>query len=374
MGITGFSKFFSEILVKKDISELKNKIVIIDTVYILYKYCIAIRNSGKDYVNKNGNLSSHLIALFNLATFLLKNKITPIFIFDGKTPEIKKNTIQERKKRKLRAINELSEENNENNYIKNFKKSFYLEEIHFQECQLLLKCLGINYIIAPEEADSQCATLSHYDKNLIAGIISDDTDILAFGGTKLLKNFNIKNKCYDEYTLDNILELIVYKANIIRENNNMEAIKVISQKNFITYCILLGNDYIDTLKHYKFDKIFELLVLNDFDINKFLAVLNINENYITNYLNKFNDVYNYYTNALVYDNDYLNINYKLPINVTILEKLMCQFHDFSKEFIIGEINKIIVNNISMKSGENLNNIKRGNIFAVLDNLDNDVYN
>jgi hypothetical protein len=194
---------------------------------------------------------------------------------------------------------------------------------------------------------------------------------LAFGGTKLLKNFNIKNKCYDEYTLDNILELIVYKANIIRENNNMESIKVINQKNFITYCILLGNDYIDTLKHYKFDKIFELLVLNDFDINKFLSVLNINENYITNYLNKFNDVYNYYTNALVYDNEYLNINYKLPINVKILEKLMCQFHDFSKEFIIREFNKIIVNNIRMKSGENLNNIKKGNIFAV---LDNDVYN
>jgi flap endonuclease-1 len=100
MGITGFSKFFSEILVKKDISELKNKIVIIDTVYILYKYCIAIRNSGKDYVNKNGNLSSHLIALFNLATFLLKNKITPIFVFDGKTPEIKNTQYKKEKKEK----------------------------------------------------------------------------------------------------------------------------------------------------------------------------------------------------------------------------------------------------------------------------------
>ncbi len=369
MGITGFSKFFSEILVKKDISELKNKIVIIDTVYILYKYCIAIRNSGNDYVNKNGNLSSHLIALFNLAAFLLKNKITPIFVFDGKTPDIKKHTIQERKKRKIKAINELSDENNDNNYIKNFKKSFYLEEIHFQECQLLLNCLGINYIIAPEEADSQCATLSHYDKNLIAGIISEDTDILAFGGTKLLKNFNIKNKSFDEYTLDNILELIVYKANIIRKNNNMENIKLISQKDFITYCILLGNDYIDSLKHYKFDKIFELLVLNDFDINKFLLALklNINENYITNYLNKFNDVYNYYTNALVYDNEYLNINYKLPINIKTLEKLMCEYHDFNNDYIKGEINKIIINNVYLKTGGNLINIKPNNIFELLEN-------
>ncbi len=366
MGITGFSKFFSEILVKKDITELKNKIVIIDTVYVLYKYCIAIRNSGKDYINKNGNLSSHLIALFNLAIFLLKNNITPIFIFDGKSPDIKKTTIEERKKRKIKAINELSNNtnNNEDNYIKYFKKSFYLEEIHFQECQLLLSCLGIKYIIAPEEADSQCATLSYYDNDLIAGIISDDTDILAFGGKKLLKNFNIKNKCFDEYSLDSILELIVNKANIIRNKNNLDNIQSISQKDFITYCILLGNDYINTLKYLKFDKLFEILVLNDFEIDKFLFAiqnkLNLNDKYIETYLENFNNVYNYYTNAMVYDNNFINIDYKMNVNIKMLEKLMCQYHNFDKNYIIKEIN-----NLEIKPIKSVNKYK--NMFEVLQN-------
>jgi len=364
MGINGFSKFFSEILVKKDISELKNKIVIVDAVYVIYKYCIAIRNTGKDYVNNEGNLSSHLFAIFNISSYLLKNNITPIFVFDGKTPEIKKNTILDRKKKKVKAINELN--NNEiicdnNTYIKNFKKSFHLEEIHYLECQMLLDSLSINYIIAPEEADSQCATLSYYNDN-IAGIISDDTDILVFGATKLIKNFNIKTKSFEEYSHTDILNFIIEKANNIRINHNLDMINNISHKDFITYCILLGNDYLDSIKYLKYDKIFEYLVLCDFDIIRFINYIKINcndskysynEEYLENYLDKFNNVYNYYLNSIVYDNTELIIHNNLNININLVEKLMCKYHNFSLDYIRDEINKIFINNIEINHNKNL---------------------
>ena len=396
MGINNFSKFFSEILKNKSINELKNKIVIIDTIFIIYKYCIAIRNTGKDYVNKDGNLSSHLFAIFNIATFLLKNKITPIFVFDGKTPEIKKNTTNERKKKKMKAINDMNDINNDIHYIKNFKKSFYLEDIHYIECQILLNALGINYINSPEEADSQCAVLSYIDNDLVGGIISEDSDILVFGGKKLIKNFNIKNKTYDEYDFDNIINFMIEKANNIRNIYRIPLINSLSHTNFITYCILLGNDYIDSLKYVKYDKIFENLVISEFKIETFLntiknnvySKMNININfnvdeYLNQYLIKFYEVYNYYISAKVYDPSEIQYNQN-TININMIEKIMCNDHDFDRSLIKFEINRIpynlnnnLLNKISkthviqnkIKKTNNLTNNLTNNFFTLLDCYD-----
>jgi flap endonuclease-1 len=379
MGINSFSKFFSDILQNHSIYELKNKIVIVDTIYIIYKYCIAIRNTGKDYVNKDGNLSSHLLAIFNLATFLLKNKITPIFVFDGRTPDIKKKTTYERKKKKIKASENINNENNEKNinYIKNFKKSFHLEDIHYLECQLLLNALGITYINSPEEADSQCAVLSHI-RDKIGGIISEDSDILVFGGQKLIKNFNIKNKTYDEYDLDSIINFMIEKSDNIRNIYKMPLIDSLTHKDFITYCILLGNDYIDNLKYFKYDKIFEYLVINDFKIDKFLnhikniylirnVVFNI-EDYLNNYLIKFDQVYNYYINAKVFDP--LDIQYnKNDIDINMIEKIMCEYHNFDKNIINHELTRL--KKIPQLCASQEPPIYNGNnnFFALLDSYD-----
>jgi flap endonuclease-1 len=355
MGINGFSKFFSEVLSNKDITDLSHKVVIVDAIYVIYKYCIAIRNTGKDYINKDGYLSSHLFAIFNLAVFLLKHNITPVFVFDGDVPDIKKNTICERKKRKMKAIDDLDKElYDQNEYIKNFKKSFHLEELHYYECQLLLKHMGISYIVAPEEADSQCAVLSRLKNYDIGGIISDDSDILVFGGVKLLKNFNIKNKTYSEYNINDILTLMVEKANNIRNILNMEKVNEISQADFIKYCILLGGDYIESIKYLKYDKIFELLVISNFNIDIFFSNL---ENYIKSntkyetlndyefseyknkYIERFNKVYEYYLSAKVFDPTEININLK-EINKEKIFELMSILHNFDKNYILNQMDTI----------------------------------
>ncbi len=382
MGITSFSKVFGNLLETKNIDELKNKIVIVDAVYIIYKYCIAIRKTGKDYVNEKGHLSSHLYAIFNLATFMLKNYITPIFVFDGKIPDIKKNTINNRKNKKNKAKNELNicddeSDSDNNDYIKNFKKSFYVEDVHYLECQLLLDSLGIKYIVAPEEADAQCATLSHYDDNIIGGIISDDTDILVFGGKKLIKNFNIKNHTYDEYNLEKIFNFLITKANNIRDKFNLKKNDTLIHNNFITLCILMGNDYIDPIRNIKHDKLFEILVLNNFEINpvlniiKNLKIINVTDidKFIESYFIKFIEVYNYYLSAKVYENNELFI-VRNNINYTVLERLMCKYHDFNKNYINNIINEIPKINFKAKINTDTNvKLKNNNIFTALEYYD-----
>ena len=50
----------------------------------------------------------------------------------------------------------------------------------FGECQELLQMFGLPYIIAPMEAEAQCAWLN--DHGLVDGVVTDDNDVFLFGG------------------------------------------------------------------------------------------------------------------------------------------------------------------------------------------------
>ena len=60
------------------------------------------------------------------------------------------------------------------------------------EAQELLRLFGIPYIVAPMEAEAQCAYLEQID--LTDGTITDDSDIWLFGGKCIYKNFFNNNK------------------------------------------------------------------------------------------------------------------------------------------------------------------------------------
>ncbi|EAN31882.1 XPG I-region family protein [Theileria parva strain Muguga] len=75
-------------------------------------------------------------------------------------------------------------------------KNPYYDDVH-----KLLEHFGVPYIVAPSEAESQCAYMNRSGK--CYAVISDDSDSLVFGAKCLLKNF-YNDKVFELYTLDRI--------------------------------------------------------------------------------------------------------------------------------------------------------------------------
>ncbi len=100
MGIKNLKKFLDKYAPTsqsiKKYEDYANKTIAIDTSLIIYKYIAATRKSGKDITTKDGRITSHIMGIFHLICNLLSHKITPIFVFDGKPPDIKKKTLQKR--------------------------------------------------------------------------------------------------------------------------------------------------------------------------------------------------------------------------------------------------------------------------------------
>ncbi|KAF2969026.1 hypothetical protein GQX73_g4553 [Xylaria multiplex] len=101
-------------------------------------------------------------------------------------------------------------------------------QIMVTECQALLRYFGIPYIAAPMEAEAQCAELVNL--GLVDGIVTDDSDIFLFGGTRVYKNMFNSNKFVECYL-----------------SSDLEKELSLSREQLISIAQLLGSDYTEGL-------------------------------------------------------------------------------------------------------------------------------
>jgi len=96
------------------------------------------------------------------------------------------------------------------------------------ECQALLRLFGLPYITAPMEAEAQCAELVNL--GLVDGVVTDDSDIFLFGGTRVYKNMFNSNKFVECYL-----------------SSDLEKELSLSRDKLIEFAHLLGSDYTEGL-------------------------------------------------------------------------------------------------------------------------------
>ncbi|GJJ08585.1 hypothetical protein Clacol_002804 [Clathrus columnatus] len=96
------------------------------------------------------------------------------------------------------------------------------------QIMLMLRLFGIPYITAPMEAEAQCAEL--VSLGLVEGIITDDSDVFLFGGSRVYKNMFNQSKTVECFFLNDLTrELGLDRDKLIR----------------LAY--LLGSDYVEGL-------------------------------------------------------------------------------------------------------------------------------
>lgn len=94
----------------------------------------------------------------------------------------------------------------------------------FAECQELLQIFGLPFIIAPMEAEAQCAFMELV--NLVDGVVTDDSDAFLFGARNVYKNIFDDRKYVETYFMKDI-------------ENELG----LNREKLIHMALLLGSDY-----------------------------------------------------------------------------------------------------------------------------------
>ena len=229
MGIRYLNRFLKEEASQSikliSLKQLSGKKIAIDISIYMYKYA-----------SENSLIEN----IYLLLSVLRHYNIIPIFIFDGKAPDEKKELLQKRKEDKKAAeeeyntlqnkllINENMDEIEKQEILTNMdllKKKFV--NIHKKDIEIvkrLIRAYGATYYDAPGESDEICALLTI--KGKVWATLSEDMDMFVYGCPRVIRYMSLLNHTAVLYDTKSILELLG-----------------ITQKDLREICVLSGTDY-----------------------------------------------------------------------------------------------------------------------------------
>ncbi|KAK9055928.1 hypothetical protein SSX86_027015 [Deinandra increscens subsp. villosa] len=210
--------------------------IAIDASMSIYQFLIVVGRSGTEMLtNEAGEVTSHLIGMFNRTIRLLESGLKPVYVFDGAPPDLKKQELAKRYSRREDAtagLDEAIKSGNKEDIEKFSKRTVKVTRQHNEDCKKLLRLMGVPVIEAPSEAEAQCSALCKSDK--VYAVASEDMDSLTFGATKFLRHLmdpSSKKIPVMEFDVSKVLEEL---------NLTMD--------QFIDLCILCGCDYCDSIR------------------------------------------------------------------------------------------------------------------------------
>ena len=274
MGIKGLTQLIKEhspdAIQTTNLHKLAGKRVAIDASLFMYKMLINMRTANKSYLTSNdGKVVSHITGIFYKTANYLAVDITPIYVFDGKPPESKANTLKSRNEKVAKAKealenNELSEEQ-----INKFEKqTIRLTKQHTDDIKHLLDLMGVSYVQANGEAEASASEMCR--QGMVDYVVTEDMDTLAFGCPKMIRT------CLDKsIRRPDIISII--DLDCILKNFDM------TYDQFMDMCILCGCDYCSNIPRVGNKGAFNLIKKHSCIETALPLVKNVPEDYETNY-------------------------------------------------------------------------------------------
>ncbi|GFY94348.1 5'-3' exonuclease family protein [Actinidia rufa] len=264
MGIKGLTKLLAD-NAPKSMKEQKfesyfGRKVAIDASMSIYQFLIVVGRTGTEMLtNEAGEVTSHLQGMFTRTIRLLEAGLKPVYVFDGKPPDLKSQELAKRYSKRAEAtedLNQAIESGNKEEIEKFSKRTVKVTKQHNEDCKRLLRLMGVPVVEAPSEAEAQCAALCKsgkvraspfmlytsilpeypcpMDMPRVYAVASEDMDSLTFGAPRFLRHLmdpSSKKIPVMEFEVSKVLEEL---------NLTMD--------QFIDLCILCGCDYCDSIR------------------------------------------------------------------------------------------------------------------------------
>lgn len=240
MGIKGLTKLLMEkspnAIKEQKFESFFGRKIAIDASMSIYQFLIVVGRTGTETLtNEAGQVTSHLQGMFTRTIRLLEAGIKPVYVFDGKPPDLKKQELAKRYSKREDATEDLDQavESGDLEEVEKFsKRTVKVTKQHNEDCKKLLRLMGIPVVEAPSEAEAQCAALCKAGK--VFAVASEDMDSLTFGTPKFLRHLmdpSSKKIPVMEFEIAKVLEGLD-----------------LTMDQFIDLCILCGCDYCDNIR------------------------------------------------------------------------------------------------------------------------------
>ena len=205
--------------------KLSGKRVAVDASLIIYQQLLS------HYLkrNKKGEVTNHITGLFYKLINYISLNIELIFVFDGKPPVLKKECIEERRKKSIEAKEKMDKCESTFEKEKLEKTSIRLTKGMTDDVKKLLSLMGVSYIhLETGEGEAIASELCRI--GYVDYVLTEDMDALVYGCPHLIRN------CIDKSMKREGIVSILYYEDILKG-------LCLTEEQFIKFCILCGCDY-----------------------------------------------------------------------------------------------------------------------------------
>lgn len=194
MGVKGLFKLIAPVAKPVHLAKYTNSKLVIDANIFMYSFCYKNNDPVSSFKKQIAALSAH--------------QITPVYVFDGKPHELKRKTLDKRKK--LKEAGALKVSCDQYDQVMQY---FVDEKIS---------------VVRPENGDAEKHGARLVQAGEAAAMITNDADAFAFGCPTILTHFDYKTGAMIEYALPEVLNYLG-----------------LTQPQLVDYVIMIGCDFCD---------------------------------------------------------------------------------------------------------------------------------